>query len=119
MLNASFHDLQWSDKIRILSSAEGLFRYLDALGDTGALPSLILLDYYMPGAGAEDILLRLKSKEAYAGIRVAVYSTEMSETLCLRLKALGAADCYIKQWDTNGNRQLAEILQATAIQAVA
>ncbi|HET7897104.1 MAG TPA: response regulator [Flavisolibacter sp.] len=118
MIDSSFRQVQWMDHIKILSSGESLFRHLDSLPDSNAFPSLILLDYHMPRIGAEEILLRLKRQQAYANINVAVYSTEMSDTLRDRLLAMGAVDCYTKRWNANGNRQLAEALKTVAQQNI-
>ena len=114
MIDTSFRELQWTEHIKIFSSGESLFRHLDTLANPDDFPSLILLDYHMPRIGAEEIIRRLKRRQDHARINVAVYSTEMSDTLRDRLKSMGAVDCYTKRWSTNGNRQLAETLRSAA-----
>jgi hypothetical protein len=68
----------------------------------------------MPRMGAEEIIGRLKRHEQYHSIKVAVYSTAMTETLCNRLKSLGAVECYNKGISVDQTVQLADDLKKQA-----
>lgn len=114
IVDLSFRQIQWGDHIKLLSSGDDMFRHLDALGHPSSYPSLILLDYNMPQMGAEEILGRLKRHEQYNTIKVAVYSTGMTDLLSQRLKALGAMQCYNKLESLNTAMQLAVDLKAEA-----
>lgn len=92
ILDLSFRQIQWGEHIKLLGSGDDMFRHLDGLSNPSSYPSLILLDYNMPRMGAEEIINRLKRHEHYNSIKVAVYSTAMTEALKTRLQALGAVD---------------------------
>lgn len=96
ILDLSFRQIHWGEHIKLLGSGDEMFRHLDALSHPSSYPSLILLDYNMPKMGAEEIIGRLKRHEHYKAIRVAVYSTAMTEALRSRLQSLGAVECYSK-----------------------
>lgn len=111
ILDHTFRVLHWNAPVQFFDSGESLFRYLDALEDPDTYPSLVLLNFSMPRMGATDILVRLKGTERYSPIKVGVYSTSMDETLCSRLKALGAFACYRKASDVSGSLELASALR--------
>lgn len=98
----------------MLGSGDDLFRHLDSLSNPASYPSLILLDYNMPRMGAEEIINRLKRHEHYNSIKVAVYSTAMTEALRTRLQSLGVAGCYSKGSSVAAAMQLAGNLKEEA-----
>jgi CheY-like chemotaxis protein len=110
IIHHSFHDLHWDSFITLLDSGDSMIRYLDALSGND-LPLLILLDYNMPKMSGEEILTRLKRSAKYQKIPVAVYSTEMTEDLCYKLKHMGATSCYKKAMNGEQCRKLAETLK--------
>lgn len=111
IIDLSFKQIQWGEHIKLLGSGDDMFRHLDGLANPSSYPTMILLDYNMPRMGAEEIIGRLKRHEQYHAIKVAVYSTAMTETLCNRLKSLGVAECYNKGISVDQTVQLAADLK--------
>lgn len=114
ILDLSFRQIQWGGHIMMLGSGDEMFRHLDSLSNPASYPSLILLDYNMPRMGAEEIINRLKRHEHYNSIKVAVYSTDMTEALRMRLQSLGAVGCYSKGISVAAAMQLAGNLKEEA-----
>lgn len=114
IIDLSFRQLQWGEHVKLLGSGDDMFRHLDALSNPSSYPSLILLDYNMPRMSAEEIIGRLKRHQQYQSIKVAVYSTAMTDSLCSRLKSLGAIGCYSKSVSVDGAVQLADHLKKEA-----
>lgn len=114
IIDLSFRQIQWGEHIKLLGSGEDMFRHLDGLSNPSAYPSLILLDYNMPQMGAEEIIGRLKRHARYQSIKVAVYSTAMTSSLCSRLKSLGAVECYNKGISVDASVRLAGDLKQEA-----
>ena len=96
LIDLAFDAIQWNDHIRILHSGTQLLQCLDALPNAFSYPTLILLDYHMPGMNAAEVLQRLKTHETYRSIKVMVYSTEMTDTISSQLVQQGAAACFKK-----------------------
>jgi len=62
-------------------------------------PALILLDNRLPDATGRDVLVRLKSSAATAGIPVVIVSGDSVVDISKELLALGAADFLEKPFD--------------------
>ena len=60
------------------------------------LPSLVILDYNMPGRNGYQVLLSLKNDSETKNIPVVMYSTSMSDILREQLSAAGALECFSK-----------------------
>lgn len=114
IIDLSFRQIHWGEHIKLLDSGDNMFRHLDALSNPASYPSLILLDYNMPRMGAEEIISRLKRHEQYNTIKVAVYSTAMTDSLSYHLKSLGAVECYNKFASVDAAVRLADNLKTEA-----
>lgn len=62
-------------------------------------PSIIFLDFNMPRYNGRQVLVKLKSRPDFKGIPVVIHSTSINEKDVDELKALGAADYLVKQFD--------------------
>jgi DNA-binding response OmpR family regulator len=78
------------------SSGEKALAYLELKQPTHKQPSLIILDYNMPGKNGEIILTELKANPLTKDIMVIMYSTSLSTILQRNLIRLGAYACFIK-----------------------
>lgn len=95
IMHQSFKEIGWNDQIKLFESGMQLISYLDSLTGSG-YPSLIVLDFNMPGMNAAEIMHHLKRHDKYKEIAVAVYSIDMSDLLRQRLLSLGVNSCYKK-----------------------
>jgi CheY-like chemotaxis protein len=82
-------------KLIFFDSGKKALQYLNALCRPD-FPSLIVLDYHMPGMSGKDILEYLKYTYRFSNIPVIVYSTKMNENMKYDLIELGAIACFRK-----------------------
>jgi signal transduction histidine kinase/ActR/RegA family two-component response regulator len=63
------------------------------------IPDLILLDLHLPGLHGEEVLRRLKSKPATAGVPVAILSAEASPAIIRNMRSSGVIAYLTKPLD--------------------
>ena len=95
IMHLAFTELAYTDQVKVFNSGEEIVKYLQNLPHASLYPSLIVLDYNMPGMNGGEVLMRLKMDAAFEQIPVAMYSTGMRQ-IEPKLKALGAAYCFEK-----------------------
>lgn len=95
IMHLAFTELAYTEEVKVFDTGEEIVKYLHNLPHSSLYPSLIVLDYNMPGMNGGEVLMRLKMVEAFQHIPVAMYSTGM-RTIEQKLKALGAAYCFEK-----------------------
>jgi len=86
---------EYNHQIKNFTSAKRALYYLHQL-QRADHPSVIVTDFKMPGMNGMEILKAIKESPLLYHIPVIVYSTEMSLLLQQKLKANGAAGCFIK-----------------------
>ena len=84
-----------SQQTALFSSGMALFEQLGQLGEE-QMPSLIVLDYNMPGMNGREVLKKLKSSKSFCHIPVVIYSTTCSPAMENEVTALGALQCVQK-----------------------
>ena len=97
-----FINQKMEHQVKIVSSGDQLFDVLDHTPDNALLPTLIILDYNLPGLTGEAILVLLKKDPRYWHIPVIIYSTGMNHEKELDLLGFGANFCRIKPSTVNG-----------------
>lgn len=95
IMHLAFTELSYTEQIKIFNSGEEIVKYLQNLPHPSLYPSLIVLDYNMPGMNGGEVLMRLKMDDGFAQIPVAMYSTGMRQ-IEQKLKSLGATYCFEK-----------------------
>lgn len=95
IMHLAFTELNYSDQVKVFNSGEDILRYLHNLPNSSLYPSLIVLDYNMPGMNGGEVLMRLKMDDSLRDIPVAICSTGIT-ALESKMKGLGAAFCFEK-----------------------
>lgn len=95
IMHLAFTELCYADQVKAFNSGEDILRYLNNLPHYYLYPSLIVLDYNMPGMNGGEVLMRLKMDDGLRDIPVAMYSTGM-RTIEAKLRTMGAAYCFEK-----------------------
>ncbi len=75
--------------------------YLRHISGLSPMPSLIIVDYNMPGTNGQQVLAALKSNSCTQDIPIIVYSTLMSVLSKNDLIKQGAYDCMAKPFKFN------------------
>lgn len=103
----AFQEGKIVNEFRHVSDADGLFDYLDRMGDAVASspyprPHVILLDINMPGLSGLEALKTLKGNELYRSIPVIVLTTSDEEHDVSESYALGASSYITKPVSVEG-----------------
>ncbi len=95
IMHLAFTELNYVEQVKVFNCGEDILRYLQALPQSDLYPSLVVLDYNMPGMNGGEVMMRMKMDENLRNIPVAMYSTGM-RSLEAKLKEMGAAYCFEK-----------------------
>jgi CheY-like chemotaxis protein len=96
LIQQIFLRLDWQERLSILYDGEQLLEYLSGLPSSAAYPSLIVLDYSIPGLNGEATLLLLKKDPEFRKIPVFIFSTVVSPEKQKAMIRYGAAACIRK-----------------------
>ena len=102
ILTDSFNEIGQADAIHFVDDGELLIEYLRQLPET-ELPSLIVLDLYMPRMSGTETLSALKASELYRHIPVIIYSTSVNDhemNKCLETGAVAYITKPVKYEDS-------------------
>jgi CheY-like chemotaxis protein len=96
-------------RLQVFSSGSEALFYLKHISRQDH-PSLIVLDYNMPGMNGLDVLICLKQNDFLRHIPVVLYSSEMNDQLQTKLKAWGAVGCFQKSSDLQEMKEFLQVL---------
>lgn len=94
-MHLAFSELNYAEQVKVFNSGEDILRYLQNLPHSSLYPSLVVLDYNMPGMNGGEVLMRMKMDNGLQDIPVAMYSTGM-RSMEHKLRAMGATYCFEK-----------------------
>lgn len=95
LMHLALSDIGWGKEVLFFHSAEACLHHL-ALLPQAQYPSLLLLDYHMPGINGGMLLDLLKESWSFRDLPVLIYSTHLSPGLKEELMDKGARNCYHK-----------------------
>lgn len=95
IMHLAFTELSYTENVKVFNSGEDILKYLHNLPHSDLYPSLLVIDFNMPGMNGGELLMRLKMDDTLRDIPVAMYSTGM-RNLEQKLKTLGADYCFEK-----------------------
>lgn len=95
LLQLALSDIGWHDAALYFHSAEAALRHL-ALLDQDNYPTVLLLDYHMPGINGMQMLELLKESQSFQHLSVIIYSTHVNAFLQEQLRQSGALLCRPK-----------------------
>lgn len=101
-------------------SAAGL-AWLEGTGECAdrarfPLPDLVLLDVKMVGADGFDVLARVRTNPALAGVRVILFTSSVLPDDVRRAMLLGADACLAKPVELRRTMELARTLEACLVE---
>ena len=95
IMHLAFTELSYTDQVKVFNSGEDILKYLHNLPHSNLYPSLLVVDYNMPGMNGGELLMRLKMDDSLRDIPVAMYSTGM-RNIETKLRTMGADYCFEK-----------------------
>src|SRR5215207_2116585 len=95
IMHLAFTELSYTDQVKVFETGDGLLKYLHNLPNSDLYPSLLVIDFNMPGMNGGELLMRLKMDDNLRDIPVAMYSTGM-RNIVSKLQTLGADYCFEK-----------------------
>ncbi|HEY0039910.1 MAG TPA: response regulator [Flavisolibacter sp.] len=102
IMHLAFTELAYTDQVKVFNCGEDILKYLQNLPHSDLYPSLLVIDYNMPGMNGGELLMRLKMDDLLQDIPIAMYSTGM-RNMEPKLKTMGADYCFEK------GHQIAEV----------
>ena len=111
IMHLAFTELNYSDRVKVFNNGEEILKYLHNLPHSDLYPSLLVIDYNMPGMNGGELLMRLKMDDTLRDIPVAVYSTGMLN-IEEKMRVMGASYCFEKGHQVGEVYALAEKLKA-------
>lgn len=114
MMQMALTDIGWGESVLLFQSAEALLHHLTLL-QPEQYPSLLLLDYHMPGIDGAQLLEMLKESRSFQYLPIIVYSTHLTDALQEKLLQKGALKCYSKMQSYREAVAFAQLLKQTCL----
>jgi CheY-like chemotaxis protein len=96
LFNYCFTELGLQDNIKFFSDPVQFVKYAEMISSLNVKPSLIILDYKMPGMNGNAVVDYLKSKTEFENTPLVILSTIISEEKRDSLLRRGVTACYKK-----------------------
>ncbi|HEY0731936.1 MAG TPA: response regulator [Chitinophagaceae bacterium] len=101
--------------VKSFQKGEQAIQYLQEDVCHKTMPSLIILDYNMPGNNGQQMLAWIKSNAGTRQIPVVMYSTHLSADFQISLKNMGAYDCLVKPNNYSVFKEQVELFKSMAV----
>jgi len=88
LIRVAFERVNGLEEVMFLTSGEDLIEYLDT-SEQDQQPSLIILDYNMPGLNGDETLRRIKSNPFTKDTPIIIYSTCVSNQMRIDMQGSG------------------------------
>lgn len=96
LFNYCFTEMGLQDNIKFFSDALQFVKYAEMISSLNVKPSLIILDYKMPGMNGNAIVDYLKGKKEFESTPLVILSNIISEEKRNSLMERGVNACYKK-----------------------
>ena len=96
LFNYCFTELGLQDNVRFFSDALQFVKYADMISSLNVKPSLIILDYKMPGMNGNAVVDYLKNKIEFESTPLVILTNVLSEEKRTSLLERGVSACYKK-----------------------
>lgn len=113
LLQEAFEEAGYTGELRFVSSGEAALKYLQA-HSPGSYPSLLVLDFNMPGLNGAEILGGVKRLDPSGLLPVVFYSSNMRPLVKELLLGAGAAACLQKPEAADGMREVVRAILSLA-----
>lgn len=114
LLKDVFSDIDNSFVLKFVNNGTEVLNSLEK-NTAGLLPSLIILDYNMPGLNGADILSEINSNKRYGNIPKIVWSTSGADKFQKICRDRGAIDYVIKPSSISELEKIARYMLSFAI----
>jgi CheY-like chemotaxis protein len=96
LFNYCFREMGLEHHVRFFSDAMQFLKYADLISSLSARPSLIIIDYKMPGINGNAVVEYLKGIHEFSQVPLVIFTTIISEEKKQRLLKMGVSACYKK-----------------------
>lgn len=96
LFNYCFTELGLQDNIKFFSDALQFVKYAEMISSLNVKPSLIILDYKMPGMNGNAVVDYLKNKKEFTHTPLVILTNTISDEKKTALLERGVVACYKK-----------------------
>ncbi len=96
LFNHCFTEIGLQENVKFFSDALQFVRYAEMISSLNVKPSLVILDYKMPGMNGNAVVNYLKAKPQFENLPLIILTNIISDEKKNRLLEMGVTACYRK-----------------------